>query len=181
MKSFLILVPFAVIVNQLFVSCFKVQSGPSGGVFSGRGPADQPGDHEPLGGAARLPGPGQWRVEGSLPAAPAEPQRQRTVDPGLHGEGRGGACGVGPPPYPGAYCGRAHSVPVAASAPRCTRVRWDASPDAAFRGSTCEQHNQGCWQTLICRPRWLFLTLQLIIRDTQRGSRLVSLSWLQLL
>lgn len=85
--------------------------------------ADQLGDHEPFSGAAGLPGPGQRRVEGPLLAAASKPQRQRAVDPGLHGERGRGARGVGPSPHPAAHRGRTHRLPLAASSPRCQRVR----------------------------------------------------------
>lgn len=93
-------------------------------------------------------------MEGPLPAAASEPQWQRAVDPGLHGQGWGGARGMGPSSHPAAHCGRPHSLPLAAASPRCQRVRQALS--SASHKSTCEPHNNRGWGTLICSPGGYF-------------------------
>lgn len=100
-----------------------MQPGTGGGLLRGRGTPYQLGDHEPVGGAAGLPGPGQRGVDAALPAAAAQPQRQRALDPGLHGQGRRGPRGVGAAPHPAAHGGRPHRLPIAAAPPRRQRVR----------------------------------------------------------
>lgn len=116
-----------------------MQPGAGGGVLSGCGPADQPGDHEPFCGAAGLSGPGHRGVEGALPAASSKPQRQRAVDPSLHGQRRGGARGVGPSSHPAAHGGHTHGVPIVASSPRRQRVRSNYS---TYHKNGSEQQNR---------------------------------------
>lgn len=126
-----------------------MQPGTGGGLLQRRRYEDSFGNHEPLRGAAGLPGPGQPRVEGSLPAPAAEPPGQRPVDPGLHGQRRGGARGVDASPHLAARRGRADGLPLAEAPPRRQRVRCclggrgGALGGAAAISNNCQRHKKG--------------------------------------
>lgn len=111
-----------------------MQPGPRPGVLAGRGHEDGPGDHEPVSHPASLRGPGERDVAGEAAAAPAQPQRQHPVDPGVHGQGGQGARGVGERAHPEAPHQRQDCLPLAAPAARCPRVRaWLMRSEPAVR------------------------------------------------